>query len=177
MDCLDRVEDDVREILVEDLARDTDEIVPAAQFFQDLDGESIDVIDLRFRYEKYFGVDVPFQDFANWQRIETEPDGRLTEVTIQRIREEFPFLDESLLRSAESQDDLKALFAVEAITQLVRQGLATKTANENRICQSSTTAIHADCDSPHPPPPGVSMISMSPGPTSMANLPPRSSAG
>ncbi len=61
-------------------------------------------------------------------RIEIEPDGRLTEVTIQRIREEFSFLDESLLRSEESQDDLKALFTVEAITELVRQSLA----NQNR---------------------------------------------
>ena len=45
----------IREILVKTLGVEPAEITPSANFFHDLGGESLDVIDMSFRCDRRFG--------------------------------------------------------------------------------------------------------------------------
>ncbi|MGE5176070.1 MAG: acyl carrier protein [Hyphomicrobiales bacterium] len=48
--------DRLRGLLVDALAVDPEAVVPEAKIMDDLDAESIDLMDLRFRIEKEFGI-------------------------------------------------------------------------------------------------------------------------
>ena len=99
----------VRELLTETLGVDEDEVTPKANFFHDLGGESIDVLDLSFRSEKRFQVPIRFQDLT-----ESAADGSLSPAA-ERLRELFP---------AEDGTDPKLLFTVEVIVAYVEDAVA-----------------------------------------------------
>ena len=99
----------VRELLSETLSVDVDEITPKSNFFHDLGGESIDVLDLSFRCEKNYQVPMRFQELT-----ESAADGTLSPAA-QRLRESFP---------TEDGTDPKLLFTVEVIVAYVEDALA-----------------------------------------------------
>src|SRR5262245_45770794 len=77
-------------LLVADvLGFDVDEVGPDQNFFHDLGGESIDLIDLQFRV-KGLGISVNFQDLV--RRWPLDDDGRFTAETLKGMAAEFPFL-------------------------------------------------------------------------------------
>lgn len=56
--------DRVRDILVDVLSLDPSEVTPAARILDQLGAESIDLLDLRFRLEKDFGIRITNQDLV-----------------------------------------------------------------------------------------------------------------
>ncbi len=116
----DTVYKDVEEILIDTLGVDADEITPSAKFFDDLDGESIDVLDLSFRCEKHFGTTIRFQDLLDTNQVLSNTS---TETALKPMQEQFPFLDLSQLDSGEAKN-ASSLFTVDVIVSFVKHSLA-----------------------------------------------------
>ena len=68
----DEILDEVREVLIEALVRDAEEVTPEASLTADLQAESIDFLDIVFRLEKAFSSeDKPFKiEHVLAQRVE-----------------------------------------------------------------------------------------------------------
>lgn len=73
------------------LGLDVDEVRPDQNFFHDLGGESIDLIDLQFRVGKELGISVQFQELSS-NRWSLDDEGRLTDESRAQLSEAFPFL-------------------------------------------------------------------------------------
>jgi acyl carrier protein len=95
----DQVFAKVKEVLVDALSVDEDEITPTATLMGDLGAESIDFLDIVFRLEKAFGIKIPRGELFP-EDVLTDPkyvqDGRVTEAGLTELRKRMPFanLDE-----------------------------------------------------------------------------------
>jgi acyl carrier protein len=124
METTDQIQDAVREIMAETLAVEPEEIVPSARFFQDLGGESIDLIDLSFRCEKRFGVKVRFEEFSRAAELATDANGVLRPEAIADLKTRFPFFDYARFPENPRGSQLSDLLTVDAITHVVRAAVA-----------------------------------------------------
>ena len=88
--------DKIRECLVTVLGVDEDEVKAEASLIDDLGAESIDFVDLIFRLEKAFGIQIPQgelfpQDF--FSNKEYVADGKFTAKGLELFRTKYPFID------------------------------------------------------------------------------------
>jgi acyl carrier protein len=111
--------DAIRDMLVDILGVDAEEVVPDARFFQDLNGESIDVLDLHFRLKQHYQVDIPIQELASAQSLDVTPSGHITEAALNHLATHFPALDVSRIVDDPRPDRLGELFTVKAIVGFV----------------------------------------------------------
>lgn len=58
MEILDRV----REIIVDQLGVDEEEVTPAASFIDDLGADSLDIVELIMAFEEEFDLEIPDED-------------------------------------------------------------------------------------------------------------------
>jgi acyl carrier protein len=116
--------EEVREILMDVLGVDAEELAPSARFFDDLGGESIDVLELSFRCEKHFGVRIQFETMLSPDEDATDGQGRLTAEFLTDLQSRFPFLDLSALGPQSNLMDLRGLFTVETIIEFLKLKLA-----------------------------------------------------
>ena len=56
------LEDKVKDIIVEQLGVNADQVVPAASFIDDLGADSLDVVELVMAFEEEFGAEIPDED-------------------------------------------------------------------------------------------------------------------
>ena len=56
------VEDKVKEIIVEQLGVEEDEVLPAAKFIEDLGADSLDTVELVMAFEEEFDLEIPDED-------------------------------------------------------------------------------------------------------------------
>jgi acyl carrier protein len=56
------IEEKVREIIVEQLGVNPEQVTPAASFANDLRADSLDIVELIMAFEDEFGVDVPDEE-------------------------------------------------------------------------------------------------------------------
>jgi acyl carrier protein len=56
------VEERVKEIIVEQLGVEEDEVLPAAKFIEDLGADSLDTVELVMAFEEEFGLEIPDED-------------------------------------------------------------------------------------------------------------------
>ncbi len=129
--------DDIKNILVDVLGVDHDEISPSANFFDDLGGESIDVIDLSFRCETKFKVPIKFQELSHARLDESEVNSESNEEILNSLRETFPFLPTYAELVSEPGRDVKSLFTVDAIVKTVEHALARH--NGKRVTPANTS--------------------------------------
>jgi acyl carrier protein len=86
----------VQTALVEALAVDEEEVTPEATMVGDLGAESIDFLDIVFRLEKAFGIEIPRAELfpedilTNAQYVK---DGRVTEAGVAELKSRMPFAD------------------------------------------------------------------------------------
>lgn len=86
----------VQTALIDALAVDDDEVTPEATLVGDLGAESIDFLDILFRLEKTFDIQIPRGElfpedvFTDSQYVE---DGRVTETGLAELRKRMPFAD------------------------------------------------------------------------------------
>lgn len=114
----------MHEAVVDVLGLDDDDVTPEARFFHDLDGESIDLLDLSFKCQQHFGVDLKLQDLFRGAFLETDDAGRLTESAAARLQAAYPFLDVAVVRADPTADGLKKLLTVDALVAMVDQACA-----------------------------------------------------
>ena len=86
----------VKEALVEALGVDDDEVTPDATLVGELGAESIDFLDIVFRLEKSFGIEIPRAELfpedilTNAEYVE---DGRVTTTGVAELKKRMPFAD------------------------------------------------------------------------------------
>ncbi len=62
MAVIENLEERVKKIIIEQLAVDSAEVTPKAQFVQDLGADSLDTVELVMALEEEFDVEIPDED-------------------------------------------------------------------------------------------------------------------
>ncbi|AZO95339.1 acyl carrier protein [Iocasia frigidifontis] len=70
MDILQKVID----IVVEELAVDSEEVTPEASFIDDLGADSLDVVELVMAFEEEFDIEIPDEEAENIQTVQDAVD-------------------------------------------------------------------------------------------------------
>ncbi len=126
--------DELEQILMDVLGVDREELEPTARFFEDLGGESIDVLELSFRCEKQFGVKMQFETMVAGGEQDIDADGSARPEFVQRLQMTYPFLDASALPPRPGIMDLRQLLTVAAIIGYVKAVLSATEAGRAARC-------------------------------------------
>jgi acyl carrier protein len=63
------VQDRVKEIIVEQLGVNPDQVMPEAKFIEDLGADSLDTVELVMAFEEEFGAEIPDEDAEKLQTV------------------------------------------------------------------------------------------------------------
>lgn len=63
------IEERVKEIIVEQLSVNAEQVTANAKFIEDLGADSLDVVELVMAFEEQFGVEVPDEDAEKLQTV------------------------------------------------------------------------------------------------------------
>ena len=63
------VQDRVKEIIVEQLGVNPDQVTPEAKFIEDLGADSLDTVELVMAFEEEFGAEIPDEDAEKLQSV------------------------------------------------------------------------------------------------------------
>jgi acyl carrier protein len=110
----------VKEVLVDALAVDDDEVQPSASLFKDLGAESIDVLDIIFKLEQAFKIKIGQgelfpEDVMKDPRYVT--GGKVTPLGLAELKTKLPHVDFAKL---EQDPDVKKVFDILTVDALVR---------------------------------------------------------
>jgi|GEM_PF-2552300 len=122
------VETELRDIftdmVIDVLGVDREEITPEANFFSDLGGESIDVLELSFLCKSKFDHDIKFQEMANISDAPPSSSNELSDEQIAEIARNLPFIDVAELRRNRTLDTVQRLLTIENLYQFLRLKLS-----------------------------------------------------
>ena len=63
------VDEKVKEIIVEQLGVEEDDVTPTAKFIEDLGADSLDTVELVMAFEEEFGIEIPDEDAEKITRV------------------------------------------------------------------------------------------------------------
>src|SRR5213595_1127252 len=63
------IEQKVKQIIVDELGVDENEVTPNARFIDDLGADSLDTVELVMRFEEEFGIEIPDEDAEKVQSV------------------------------------------------------------------------------------------------------------
>ena len=66
--------DKVKEIIVEQLGVDPNQVTPEAHFIDDLGADSLDTVELVMAFEEQFGVEIPDEDAEKISTVQSAID-------------------------------------------------------------------------------------------------------
>ena len=126
----DEVYAKVKDVLVDALGVDEEDVTPTASLRSDLGAESIDFLDISFRLEKAFGTpDKPFKVnqgelFPSDMDATLVQDNKLTDAGLAEVKRRLPHADLSELETTRDVALVPDLFAVQDIVDyLERKGV------------------------------------------------------
>ena len=118
----DEVFEKVREALVDALGVDDEEVTPEATMVGDLGAESIDFLDIVFKLEKGFDIQIPrdelFPDdiLTNAEYVQ---DGVVTADGLAKLKDRMPFADLSKFEQNPQVQDFGNLLTVQDLCNYV----------------------------------------------------------
>jgi acyl carrier protein len=119
----DEVFEQVREVLVDALGVDEEEVVSEASLMGDLGAESIDFLDIVFRLEKQFGIKIPREELFPAETLMNNPElvnnGKLTPKGIAELKAKMPHTDLSGFQNNPDLNKLGDLFTVNSIVNYI----------------------------------------------------------
>ena len=124
MKTMNEVFREIQEIVVDILACELSEATPTARFFEDLGGESIDVLELSFRCEKIYGIRAEFQKLG--VGVRSDDNGMLTAESLNSLQTRYKFLDLTTIEADPRADRVTELLTVGAIARYVHEALLAK---------------------------------------------------
>lgn len=123
MPTTEQIYDEVKDVLVEALGVDDDEISPEATLVGDLGAESIDFLDIVFKLEKAFDIKIPRGELFP-ENILTDPqyieDGKFTEAGLTELKQRMPFADLEEFSKDPRREAFQDLFTVETICKYIQ---------------------------------------------------------
>ena len=120
----DEIYQKVKDVLVDALGVDDDEVTPTATLRGDLGAESIDFLDIVFRLEKAFGIKIPRGEmfpedlFTNQEYVQ---NGRITPAGLAEMKKRMPHMDFSELEK--DPDINKMQFTVDTVVNYIEEKL------------------------------------------------------
>lgn len=118
----------VQTALVDALGVDDDEVTPEATMVGDLGAESIDFLDIVFRLEKSFGIDIPREELFPEDILTNEEflqDGKVTDAGLAQLKERMPFADLSKFAENPSVQDFGQMLTVSDLCRYVESKVAS----------------------------------------------------
>lgn len=115
--------DNVREVLMEALGVDDDEVTPGATLIGDLGAESIDFLDIVFRLEKAFDIKIPRGELFPENIAAADSgfvaDGVVTPEGIAELKAKMPHADVDSFADDPKVENIQDLFTVDMICKFV----------------------------------------------------------
>ena len=122
----------VVKVIAESLAVDEDTMTPASALQGDLGAESIDFLDIVFRLEREFGIQIPRGELFPESIFQGDPEfvqeGKVSAKGLSELRDKMPFADLSEFEKNPQLSHLSDLFTVDMITRYI-QGKLTSSRN------------------------------------------------
>jgi acyl carrier protein len=115
----DQIHAGAREDLADCLGIEPEEIELNSTFFQDLGGESIDLLDFGFRSERRYGIRSPFPRLTGGDGWQFDEKGQLADSSLQRLQAEFPQIDWPARLAGISLQSFKDLLTIELMVELL----------------------------------------------------------
>ena len=112
----------VQNALVEALGVDEDEVTLQATMVGDLGAESIDFLDIVFRLEKAFGIEIPRSELFPEDILTNAvyvKDGRVTQSGVTELKKRMPFADLSKFEANPVVQDFGNLLTVSDLCRYV----------------------------------------------------------
>lgn len=123
----DEIFEKVRDVLVEALGVDDDEVTPEASLAADLGAESIDFLDIVFQLEQAFGFKIEQGELFP-ENVTQDPefvkDGLVTDKGLTMLRERLPHIDFSKLDDDPQITRVAQVFTVDALVNFCERKLA-----------------------------------------------------
>jgi acyl carrier protein len=123
----EQVFDQVRDVLVDALGVDEEEVKGSATLMGDLGAESIDFLDIVFRLEKTFDIKVPREELFPVEMLMSNPElvshGKLTAKGLAELKSKMPHTDLSAFQNNPDINKLGDLFTVNSIVNYVANKL------------------------------------------------------
>ena len=127
----DEIFGEVKEVMVDALGLDDDEVTPEATLMGDLGAESIDFLDIVFRLEKAFGIKIPREELFPAESMMNNPEyvsgGKLTEKGLEEFKAKMPHTDFTAFAQNPDINKLPDLFTVDSVVNFVEIKLANST--------------------------------------------------
>lgn len=123
MSAADDVYKRVTRVLVESLNVDEDEVTPQARLQRDLGAESIDFLDIVFRLEREFGIQIPrgelFPESVFQGDQEFVQDGRVTDKGMGELAARMPYADLGGFDNDRRLSAVSDLFTVDVVARYI----------------------------------------------------------
>lgn len=123
----------VRMCIAQALGIDIEEVVPDAILFDDLGAESLDLLDIVFRLEKTFGIQIPRGGIQSSvlasegvKEEDLAKDGVLTPFGRERLKKEMPEVNPDRIPEGFRAEDIATLFTVQTFINLTKRHLPAK---------------------------------------------------
>jgi acyl carrier protein len=125
----DEILSKVRDVLVDALAVDEDEVTPSASLINDLGAESIDFLDIVFKLEQAFGIKIAQGELFP-EGVTQDPkfvkDGMVTAEGLAALKARLPHVDFAAFEKDPKVSKVASLFTVDTIVRFVEAKLAKK---------------------------------------------------
>lgn len=122
----DEIFSKVKDVLVDALGVDDDEVTPEARLTKDLGAESIDFLDITFKLEQAFGFKIPqgelFPDGAA-QDPQYVQDGKITDMGLAEMKRKLPHIDFTEFQKNPRLADIGNVFTVDVLVNYVERKL------------------------------------------------------
>lgn len=112
----------VKTALVDALGVDDDEVTPEATMVGDLGAESIDFLDIVFRLEKAFGIEIPRAELFPDDILtsaEYVQDGKVTPAGLVELKARMPFADLSKFEQNPAVQEFGNMLTVDDLCRYV----------------------------------------------------------
>ncbi|MCC6581636.1 MAG: acyl carrier protein [Phycisphaeraceae bacterium] len=112
----------VRDVLVDALAVDEEEVTPEARLVGDLGAESIDFLDIVFRLEKAFGIKIEQGEIFPANVLDDAryvQDGKVTDDGMAELRKRLPHANLDEFDASRAVDEFSNVFTVSTIAKFV----------------------------------------------------------
>jgi acyl carrier protein len=117
------VSNKVRDVLVDALGVDAEDVKPEARLVADLGAESIDFLDIVFRLEKAFGIKIQQSELFP-DNVLSDPryvqEGKVTDAGMVELRARLPHAKLDEFDKTRSVNEFSNVFTVDTVVQFVR---------------------------------------------------------
>lgn len=117
----------IKDVLVDALAVDEDDVTPQARLTKDLGAESIDFLDIVFKLEQAFGIKINQGELFP-EGVTQDPkyvqNGKLTADGVAAIKARLPHVDFSTFEQDPQLTKVAEVFTVDTLVKFVEKKLA-----------------------------------------------------